>query len=175
MTTRSIVIVDEEKAVVTPVNQNVKVNTTTPKVTVSVASSGPQGIQGPQGVKGDQGEKGDAATVAVGSVIASQPGSDAEVINVGTSTDAIFNFVIPRGIQGPQGIPGELVLVDVHYVHEQSIPSEIWTITHTLQFIPSITVVDSAGSVVEGDYSYPNENTIIATFSGAFAGKAYLS
>lgn len=77
------------------------------------------------------------------------------------------------GPQGPQGIPGETQVVA--YVFIQASPASTWTITHGLDFVPNITVVDTAGSVVEGDYSYPNENTIIATFSGAFAGKAYLS
>jgi hypothetical protein len=77
------------------------------------------------------------------------------------------------GPQGPQGIPGETQVVS--YVFNQNSPATTWTINHGLDFIPNITVVDSAGSVVEGDYSYPNANTVIATFSGAFAGKAYLS
>lgn len=79
------------------------------------------------------------------------------------------------GPQGPQGEPGEVQFSDIAYVHTQSISSDTWTINHGLQFIPNITVVDSAGSVVEGDYSYPDENTVIAIFSGGFTGKAYLS
>ncbi len=79
------------------------------------------------------------------------------------------------GPQGPQGIPGDIQLSDISYVHVQSVSATTWTIIHGLQFIPSITVVDSAGSVIEGDYSYPDENTVIATFSGGFTGKAYLS
>lgn len=80
------------------------------------------------------------------------------------------SVVITIGESGPQG-PGAVVA----YVFVQNTPSSTWTINHTLDFVPNITVVDTAGSVVEGDYSYPNENTIIATFSGGFAGKAYLS
>ena len=81
-------------------------------------------------------------------------------------------FVISLGTSGPQG---GISINEVSYVFVQNSPSSTWEITHGLQFIPNITVVDSAGSVVEGDYSYPNENTVIATFAGAFAGKAYLS
>jgi hypothetical protein len=79
---------------------------------------------------------------------------------------------IEVGTSGPQG-PSDLR--SLAYVFTQSVASAIWNINHGLTFIPNITVVDSAGSVVEGDYSYPDENTVIATFSGAFAGKAYLS
>jgi hypothetical protein len=82
--------------------------------------------------------------------------------------------IVEVGTSGPQGAKGESAQV-LAYVFVQSVASAIWNINHGLTFIPSITVVDSAGSVVEGDYSYPDENTVIATFSGSFAGKAYLS
>ena len=57
----------------------------------------------------------------------------------------------------------------------KTVASDTWTITHGLQFIPNITVVDSAGTVVEGSYTYPDEDIVVANFSGAFSGKAYLS
>ena len=50
-----------------------------------------------QGPKGDPGE---SATVAVGSVTG---GTTAQVNNSGTNTDAILNFVLPQGPQGPKG------------------------------------------------------------------------
>jgi hypothetical protein len=81
----------------------------------------------------------------------------------------------PAGAAGTPGAAGEVLYSDLSYVHTQSTSSSTWTIVHGLQFIPNITIVDSAGSVVEGDYSYPNENTVVATFSGGFTGKAYLS
>ena len=83
-------------------------------------------------------------------------------------------FVISLGTSGPQG-SGSFSPEDVSYVYTQNTAQSTWTIVHGLQFIPNITVVDSAGTVVEGDYSYPNENTIVASFIGSFAGKAYLS
>ena len=51
-------------------------------------------ISVPQGEKGD---KGDAATIQVGSV---QSGQSAAVVNSGSSTDAIFNFTLPKGEDG---------------------------------------------------------------------------
>lgn len=56
------------------------------------------------GLKGDPGE---AATIQVGTVTASDPGSNPQVTNTGTEQDAIFDFVLPRGQPGPQGPPGE--------------------------------------------------------------------
>lgn len=75
--------------------------------------AGAKGEQGPQGLKGETGAKGEtgtAATITIGSVSA---GTAAKVTNSGTSTAAVFDFVIPRGekgergLQGLQGVPGE--------------------------------------------------------------------
>ena len=49
---------------------------------------------------------GTAATVNVGTTTTGAPGSDAEVINTGTSSAAVFNFTIPRGDKGDKGDAG---------------------------------------------------------------------
>lgn len=61
------------------------------------------------------------------------------------------------------------------YVHVQDAAAAVWTITHNLGYYPSVTIVDSAGSEVVGDITYPDQNTVTATFGGAFGGRAYLS
>ena len=74
------------------------------------------------------------------------------------------------------GSPTDLVgSQELGYVHIQSVPSAVWNVTHGLGFTPNITVVDTAGTVVEGSYNYPNSNTVVLTFIGAFSGRAYLS
>ena len=50
-----------------------------------------------------------------------------------------------------------------------------WAIQHNLGYNPNATCIDSAGDVIEGDVSYPDENTIYLDFIGATSGKAYLS
>ena len=52
---------------------------------------------------GPKGDAGLSATVAVGTVV---KGDIASVINSGTSSSAIFDFVLPKGDQGEQGIQG---------------------------------------------------------------------
>ena len=72
------------------------------------------------GLKGDPGE---AATIQIGTVTASDPGSDPEVTNSGTQQDAVLNFVLPRGIQGPtgpQGDPGTANAATVAYDNSTS-------------------------------------------------------
>jgi hypothetical protein len=74
------------------------------------------------------------------------------------------------------GTPVDLVgSQELGYVHIQEVASATWSITHGLGFTPNITVVDTAGTVVEGSYNYPNSNTVVLTFVGAFSGRAYLS
>ena len=56
------------------------------------------------------GTPGPAGTIVVGSTTTSAPGTDASVVNVGTVSNAILDFTIPRGaqgVQGEQGIQGE--------------------------------------------------------------------
>ena len=61
------------------------------------------------------------------------------------------------------------------YVHEQARVSDVWEVTHDLDKHPSVTVVDSAGTVVVGDVQYIDNSNIIITFNGAFSGTAYLN
>jgi hypothetical protein len=63
----------------------------------------------------------------------------------------------------------------VSYVHVQGAASSLWTITHGLGWYPNATVIDSAGSTVEGDITQLNTNTMTIAFNGSFTGKAYLS
>ncbi len=61
------------------------------------------------------------------------------------------------------------------YVHTQLAASASWTIQHYLGGRPSVTVVDSGGTVVVGDVTYFNDNEIAVNFSRPFGGRAYLS
>ena len=71
---------------------------------------GPQGPPGPPGERGEpgrDGQDGRNATITVGTTTTGNPGTNASVVNTGTESDAVLNFVIPRGEQGVQGIQGE--------------------------------------------------------------------
>lgn len=67
---------------------------------------GAQGVQGDQGAQGNTGADGQAAVVNVGTTTTSAPGSNADVINSGTTSSAILNFTIPRGVAGVDGSDG---------------------------------------------------------------------
>jgi hypothetical protein len=80
--------------------------------------TGPQGNTGPTGATGATGAEGPtgatgpagaAATITIGSVVTGAPGSSANVFNVGNSSAANLQFVIPQGATGntgPQGSTG---------------------------------------------------------------------
>lgn len=68
-----------------------------------VTGIGVTGATGPTGPTGATGEDGRAATITIGSVITGEPGTPVEVTNSGTDTDAVFDFVIPRGEPGGGG------------------------------------------------------------------------
>lgn len=89
---------------------------------------------------------------------------------------------------GPQGSPGDPTILleilgevafkdiaEMTYVHEQLIPAAVWEISHPLQKYPSVSVVDSAGSLFVGDVVYKDNANVQLTFVSAFAGKAYLN
>ena len=70
------------------------------------------GPTGPTGSTGPTGETGTAATINVGSVTTSEPGTEVQITNSGDENNAILDFVIPRGEPGGGGTPEVLATVD---------------------------------------------------------------
>ena len=69
---------------------------------------------------------------------------------------------------------------DKTFVFTQGVPATVWNpptgiINHNMGKFPSITVIDTANTVVTGEYTYIDNNNVTLTFSAAFAGKAYLN
>jgi hypothetical protein len=65
--------------------------------------NGPQGATGPAGPAGPAGPTGAGATLAIGTVTTTAPGTQASVTNSGTATAAVFNFSLPQGAPGTNG------------------------------------------------------------------------
>lgn len=105
----------------------------------------------------DPGVAGPPNTLAIGTVTV---GTAPAASITGTAPSQTLNLVLPMGGT---------------YVHNQYSASTTWSITHNLGYNPNVTVVDSAGTIIEGSLDYPDINTLIATFTASFAGKAYLS
>lgn len=60
-----------------------------------------------RGATGEQGPQGDAATITAGNTYTTPAGSKAEVINTGDSSNAVFDFYVPKGDKGDKGDTGE--------------------------------------------------------------------
>lgn len=64
---------------------------------------------------------------------------------------------------------------DANYIHTQGVAVTTWVINHPLNKRPSVSIVDSADTIIEADVQYINNSTVEINFSGATSGKAYLN
>lgn len=125
------------------------------------------------------------------------PNDEYTVVDLGTTVS--YSTVEFDGIQGPVGPvgpgvptggnPGEVLIKagpndydtvwgaykTFRHVHVQSSPAAQWPITHNLGGRPSVTVVDSAGTMVIGEVSYLSNSEVIVSFTHPFSGSAYLT
>lgn len=115
---------------------------------VGVSSGGLKGDQGPTGDPGDPGPEGHSA----------------------------YDLAVMNGFVGtPEEWLESLRGGAVAHTYVQPSPQNVWTITHPLDFHPAVSVVDSAGTTVEGDIRYLDAQTIQISFVSGFSGTAYLS
>lgn len=99
-----------------------------------------------------------------------------EIADINTELDTKLTDVQATGVIQATKINTVINLKSVNFVFEQGIASDTWEIEHNLGKKPSITVVDSADSVIgifKADYD--GENKVTLKFNGAFTGKAYLN
>ena len=72
------------------------------------------------------------------------------------------------------GVSADIHLVG-NYEHDQGLSSAIWTINHNLGKKPSVSVVDTANSIVFGEVTHTDSNQLVVVFNSAFSGYAYLN
>ena len=61
----------------------------------------------PRGTNGKDGTNGSTPIVSIGEVTTGDPGTNAQVTDVGTSPNVVLNFTIPKGEKGNDGTPGQ--------------------------------------------------------------------
>ena len=134
-------------------------------------TTGTQGATGTQGVQGRQGITGSGVQGVQGTQGIPGSGASAQDIN-----DAIAAAALDTTDDLSEGVTNKYFTVArVSYDHTQGVSSNTWVINHNLGFKPNVTVVDSAGTIYEGEITYTNTNSLTVSFSAAFSGKAYLS
>ena len=101
------------------------------------------------------------------------------VESTATEADALAGGTAIQGVKvnGSALTPDGNKKVDIltTFSYEQGVASAVWTVQHNLDKYPSVTVVDSAGSVIIADIDYIDENTVKITMNGASKGWAYLN
>ncbi len=73
--------------------------------------TGPTGPTGATGPTGPQGETGSTESIQIGEVVTTDPGTDVEIIDHKYGLEHVFDFIIPRGMdgkEGPKGEPGDI-------------------------------------------------------------------
>lgn len=94
-------------------------------------------------------------------------------LSPGARGKSSYELWLDEGNEG--SIQDFLNTTDKHFTFNKNIASEKWEIKHNLNKYPSVTIVDSADTVVYGNVEYIDSNKLIITFSVGFAGKAYLN
>lgn len=61
------------------------------------------------------------------------------------------------------------------FIFTQSAASSTWNITHALGGNPSVTIADSAGTIVVGEVRYNSNTSVTILFTAPFSGFAYLT
>lgn len=94
--------------------------------------------------------------------------------------EALPNLVPPEDVAAAvqaymDAHPTTVTRADLGYVHHQDTPLAVWDIIHPLPFDPSVTVTDSAGTVILTQINYITPNHVRSTAGGAFSGTARLS
>lgn len=123
-----------------------------------------------KGIQGPQGERGPSIVI----------GSGAPTIDDGVINDLYFDtesdqFWGPKGELGWPSEPFFSPSATTRYIHTQPSSSDTWVINHNLGGYPSVTVVDSASTVVLGEVTYISTSQIRVSFSAPFSGFAYLT
>ena len=101
-------------------------------------------------------------------------GAELTVVNVTQSSTRKVTGI--RYIDGPScNVPTSEITGDKHFTHTQALPSLIWSITHNLEKMTSVTIQDDSGNTVLGEINYTSIDTITITFISAVSGVAYLN
>ena len=149
--------------------------------------TGPQGEQGETGATGETGPAGAAATINVGTTTTGEPGTQASVTNSGNTTNAVFNFTIPKGEKGDKGDKGDTGDAGVVVKYKQAFSAQttvsILASTHGCGIDPVVNVW-----IIEGDsyiqtFGYPSDGykvscdasgNVTITFNSSSSGKVVI-
>jgi hypothetical protein len=76
---------------------------------------------------------------------------------------------------GSEANPLSVVTNVQNYVYEQGTPSNEWLINHNLGAYPTVTIVDTAKTVIIGTIVYNNINQLTVSFNYDISGQAFIN
>jgi len=96
------------------------------------------------------------------------------------STSAPNNYFVDVTFQVAGGVVWPIAIQPgtgggASFEFTQPTPAASWSITHNLGVHPSVTIVDTGGTVIDPDIHYDSVNALTVTFGSATSGKAYLN
>lgn len=103
-------------------------------------------------------------------------GVNAPIAIIGTKDyTKLKNKPTINGVEVVGDLTSDDLAIDQTFVYDQNSPCDEWVIVHNLGRFPSVSVIDSAGTVVVGEIKYLDKNRIVCSFSAPFIGTAYLN
>ncbi len=139
-------------------NQELSGSATVTDATAPTSVRGPIGPRGPGTVTG----------IGLPTYVIGQDGD----IYIDTDTGYYYG---PKAAGEWPGVPFFTAGANQRHIHTQSAASATWTITHVLGGRPSVSVVDSSGTVVVGEVRYDSNTVVTVLFTTPFSGYAYLT
>lgn len=100
---------------------------------------------------------------------------DSEVEALNTEIDKKVETITGSDLIDVQRTGSAVTLTSKTFVFEQGLASNEWVINHNLNKYPSITLVDSAGTIFIGQVVYNDFDNCTVKINGATKGKAYLN
>lgn len=116
-------------------------------------------------IKGAKGDTGTAASITIGSVTTGAAGSNASVTNSGTASNAVLNFMLPRGKDGKDGgitVDAELSDTSTNPIQNKAVNTAINTVKNNMtQGFQTVTAsIPTKVSTLENDAGYLNMGTL---------------
>lgn len=139
-------------------------------VIVVAGEGGPKGDPGPPGVDGASGPSGPLGP----SGPPGQPGVSGPGGPTGPDGASAYEIWLA---QGNVGSTTEFfaAIGNQYFRYVQATPATHWDVVHNLGRYVAVSVVDSAGSTVEGEVTYLSLNELTIDFSAPFAGEAFVT
>lgn len=89
----------------------------------------------------------------------------------------IANKTVPSVYTAGAGVTvnNNVITSTAKYIHDQGVAATTWEIQHDLNDFPSVTVVDTAGTIFDCKITYIDSNNCRLEMNLPIKGKAYLN